>query len=92
VNCEIVKQNYPEYTEVKIPYRRESLFDSLSHEENGFCDNKWKDKATRWNQLRFVNEVSLNPKLTKHDGLSNLKYYEYSAVQKNKITRVNIRL
>jgi hypothetical protein len=25
--------------------------------ENGFLGNKWKNQSTRWNQLRFQNEV-----------------------------------
>jgi hypothetical protein len=36
-----------------------SLFKSLKHDENGFLGNKWKDQATRWNQLRFQNEVCI---------------------------------
>jgi predicted glycosyltransferase involved in capsule biosynthesis len=31
INCEIIDDNFDEYTEVKIPYRRPSLFKSLKH-------------------------------------------------------------
>jgi hypothetical protein len=75
--CEIVKSNNDEYVEVKVPYRRKSLFTSIKHDENGFMGNKWKDNATRWNQLRFQNEVSINHSLIERDGLSNLKYNEW---------------
>ena len=74
-NCEIVDLDIPKYTEVKIPHRRKGLFKSLKHEENGFDGQKWKDKATRYNQLRFVNEVSMHPSLLKKDGLSTVDYY-----------------
>jgi hypothetical protein len=89
-NCEIIKQNYPEYTDVKIPHRRQSLFQSIKHEENGYTGNGWKDKATRWNQLRFHNEVSLNPELMMTDGLSDLKFYERRKIYKNNVLYTNV--
>lgn len=90
VNCEITELDLDEYTEVKIPHRRKSLFKSLIHEENGFLGNKWKDQATRWNQLRFHNEVSINKELLNNDGLSNLEFVEYGVIKNNKITEINV--
>jgi hypothetical protein len=90
VNCEIISQEYTNYKEVKIPYRRRSLFKSLKHEENGFLGNRWKDQATRWNQLRFHNEVSLNTHLMKEDGLSDLNFIEHGKTHNNKILHVNV--
>lgn len=92
VNCEIIKQKYTDCVEVKIPHRRKSLFKSLKHEENGFLGNRWKDQATRWNQLRFHNEVSINTNLMKTDGLSDLKFYEHEITKKNKITHVYVAI
>lgn len=90
VNCEMIDENYDEFTNVKIPYRRPSIFKSLKHEENGFFNNKWKDKATRWNQLRYYNEVSVNDDLLKNDGLSDLEFIEYGKITTNNITHINI--
>jgi len=90
VKCEIVDEVYDEYKDVKIPHRRPSLFKSLKHEENGFLNNRWKDQATRWNQLRFYNEVSLNDELLNDDGLSNLEFVEYGVVTSNNITHINV--
>ena len=90
VNCEIVEKDILEYKEIKIPYRRKSLFKSLKHEENGFDGQKWKDKHTRYNQLRFVNEVSNHISLTTRDGLSTLEYHLYGEETKNKITTMNV--
>jgi hypothetical protein len=90
MNCEIVGQRYGDYTEVKIPHRRRSLFESLKHDENGFLGNKWKDQATRWNQLRFHNEVFLNNDLIKTDGLSNLEFIEHGKTHKGRILHVNV--
>jgi len=77
VNCEIVDSCVDEYKVIKIPHRRKSLFKTLEHEENGFVENNWKLKATRWNQIRFHNEVCLNDNLIKNDGLSTLEYIEH---------------
>lgn len=88
--CEIVNVDFDEYTDIKIPHRRKSMFKSLTHEENGFLGNKWKDQATRWNQLRFHNEVSINDELLSGDGLSTLKYHVHGKEKRNKITQINV--
>lgn len=90
INCEIVEKDIPNYTEFKIPYRRKSLFKSLKHDENGFDGQKWKDKHTRYNQLRFINEVSYHTSLTTRDGLSTLEYHLYGSDKKGKITTLNV--
>jgi hypothetical protein len=69
---------------IDIPYRRKSTFKSISHDENGFFDNKWKTQYTRWNQLRFINDVSKNC-IFNYDGLSNL---EYCVLRERKIRNV----
>ncbi len=89
-NCEIVEHEFDEFVEVKIPHRRESVFSSLPHEENGFFENKWKYQATRWNQLRFHNEVYKNDELIKNDGLSTLEFIEYGLTTEKNITHINV--
>lgn len=90
VNCEMTQEEIEDIKEVKIPFRRRSLFISLKHEENGFLGNKWKDQATRWNQLRFHNEVSNNHHLIFEDGLSDLEFVEYGLINEKNITQINI--
>jgi hypothetical protein len=92
INCEIVNLTLDDYTYVNIPHRRPGLFKSLKHEENGFLGNKWKDKSTRWNQLRFQNEVSKHISLLNRDGLSTLEFYEYGRTKENKITKINVAI
>lgn len=89
-NCEIVECDFDEYTEVKTPFRRNSFFQTLSHENNGFENNKWKKSETRWNQLRFHNEVSKNDELLKDDGLSTLIYITHGKENKNNVTKINV--
>jgi hypothetical protein len=90
--CEIVDLDFDEYTEIQIPHRRPSTFHSLKHEENGFINNAWKDKATRWNQLRFENEVSKHSSLITRDGISTLDYAVHGIIENGKITQVNVAI
>ena len=90
VNCEIVNIDESEYKNIKIPFRRKSTFELLEHEENGYFENTWKTKFTRWNQLRFNNEVSKNDDLLYNDGLSDLKFIEYGKIIEKNIIHVNI--
>jgi hypothetical protein len=76
-NCEIIDLSFEKYKKVSIPHRRKSLFRSLKHEKNGYDNNGWKNKAIRWNQLRFHNEVYLNDDLIDNDGLSTLSFVEH---------------
>ena len=77
INCEIVEDKIEKYKEVKIPYRRDSIFKCLPHEENGFVNNAWKDQSIRWNQIRFYNEVCKNDDLIYNEGLSTLDFAEH---------------
>lgn len=90
INCEIVDLYFKEYTDVKIPYRRDGLFKLLKHDENGFFENKWKDQATRWNQLRFQNEVLNNDELLYNDGLDTLKFTEHGKTKLKNIIEINV--
>lgn len=91
-NSDIVKQHFYDHTDIQIPFRRHSTFKSLIHEENGFFNNKWKDQATRWNQLRFHNEVVINPELTKNDGISDLTFTTHSINKNNKVSKIFVGL
>lgn len=90
INCEIVKLDIDDYTEIEIPYRRNGLFKSLKHDENGFDGQKWKDNHTRYNQLRFNNEVSNHISLINKDGLSTLEYHTYGINKEQKTTTINV--
>jgi hypothetical protein len=91
-NCEIVGYNYDEHKTIQIPYRRDCTFKLLSHPENGYVDGSWKDMTTRYNQMRFFNEVSKGYKNPKEDGLSDLKYKELTHAYINKQTHVLVSI
>lgn len=77
-NCEIVGETHNEYRTIDVPFRRKSTFRLLSHEENGFVKTGWKSDMTRYNQLKFYNEVQKGYRNTKEDGLSNCDFVEHS--------------
>lgn len=56
-----------QYKFIKLPYRRNSVFKKLKHDENGFVGNNWKSKNTRVNQLNYYNNLD-------NSGLSDIVY------------------
>ena len=73
-----------------IPFRRNSKLLKLEHADCGFNDGRWRDDNSRWNQLRYNNEVQLGYHDDIDDGLSNCTYTLYSKIKDNKITHLNI--
>ena len=65
---------------------------TLKHNSNGFEGGKWKHEATRWNQLRFNNEVKYCPEMMEQDGLSNLEYIEHGIIKVNESYLTLIKL
>ena len=51
---------------------------------------RWKDKHTRYNQLRFINEISNHTSLINKDGLSTLEYHLYGKTKNNNIIHMNV--
>lgn len=92
VNCEMVGYVYNQTKLIKIPYRRPSTFKILSHDENGYVGYGWKDMTTRYNQLRFYNEVLKGYKNIKDDGLSNLEYKTHNVIKDNNLTHIIVGL
>jgi len=73
-----------------IPYRKTGRVKKLPHINNGFYEGKWKHQSTRWNQIRFNNEVEKGYYNTKLDGLSNLQFKTHSKKQRGKVITLNV--
>lgn len=73
-----------------IPFRRNSKLIKLKHDDCGFNDGRWKDDNSRWNQLRYNNEVQLGYHNDIDDGLSTLKYHKYGVESDNNIRTINV--
>jgi hypothetical protein len=89
-NCEIVGYTFDDYKEIKVPYRRESTFKLIPHEENGYENGGWKNQTTRYNQLRYHNEVLTNSVNFKDDGISTCTFREYGKNTVDNIMQVNV--
>ena len=80
-------QNYYAY----IPFRRDSKLLKLEHDDCGFNDGRWRDDNSRWNQLRYNNEVQLGHHDDINDGLSTcIDYTLYGKTKGNNITHLNV--
>jgi hypothetical protein len=86
--CEMVGYTFDDSKIIEIPFRRESTFKLLAHEENGYVGNGWKNITTRYNQLKYHNEVAKGYKDPKFDGLSNLEYKEHTYAHTNNQTHI----
>jgi hypothetical protein len=91
-NCEIVGNNYEDYKLTHIPYRREGLFELYPHEENGYVDGSWKDQTTRYNQMRYYNELVRGFRDINQDGLNNCKFRELSKVGVDNETQILVSI
>lgn len=87
-NCEIIGYSVEDTKLIDVPFRRNSTFKLLDHDENGYMNNSWKNKTTRYNQLRFENEVSKRHIDTINDGLSNCSFKEHSKVKVKNQTHI----
>jgi hypothetical protein len=80
-------KNYYSYT----PYRRESKILKLEHDDCGFNGGRWRDDNSRWNQLRYNNEVQTGYRDDIEDGLTTcLDYTLYGKIEENNIIHLNV--
>jgi hypothetical protein len=86
--CEIVGYEFDKTIQKPVPYRRKCTFKLLNHEENGYVNGTWKDITTRYNQLRFQNEVQKGYRDNNLDGLSDLNFTEHSHTRVKNQTHV----
>lgn len=89
-NCEITPYSTEDLKIIEVPFRRNCSFGVLNHEENGYFDNRWKTKMTRYNQLRYYNEVvngSINPK---NDGITTCEFKEFGYLKKDNLVQINV--
>jgi hypothetical protein len=91
-NCEITKSSNKLRDIQYIPYRRSSKIKHLVHDNNGFTDGNWKDKMTRWNQLKYHNEVSKGFHDIDKDGINSLDFKLNKRNTTNKYIHLNVEL
>ena len=79
--------NYYSY----IPFRRNSKLVKLEHKDCGFNNGRWQDDNSRWNQLRYNNEVQTGSRDRKIDGLTTLGRYKiHGKANQGNIIHLNV--
>jgi hypothetical protein len=73
-----------------IPFRRSSKLLKLEHDDCGFNGGRWRDDNSRWNQLRYNNEVQLGYHNNIDDGLTTLQFKLHGKTKNDKITHLNV--
>jgi hypothetical protein len=73
-----------------IPFRRNSKLLKLRHDDCGFNDGRWRDDNSRWNQLRYNNEVQFGYHDNIDDGLTTLQFKLHGKTKNDKITHLNV--
>ena len=72
------------------PFRRSSKLLKLEHDDCGFNGGRWRDDNSRWNQLRYNNEVQLGYHNNIDDGLTTLQFKLHGKTKNDKITHLNV--
>lgn len=87
-NCTLTGFTYDDVKIIEIPFRRQGTFKLLPHDENGFVNGAWKNINTRYNQLRYFNEVIKGCNNIKEDGLNNCEYKIHDKNKVNNLTHI----
>lgn len=93
-NASIDKPNYDDTHTLYTPHRRYSILKRLKHESNGFDGGRWTSDLTRWNELRYFNEVLTGYKHPSNDGYNTVKY-RINSRKKSSLrdyTKLNVQL
>lgn len=88
--CEITEMNFEGEKEIIIPYRRTGSFRLMTHEENGFVGTGWKDEMTRYNELRYHNEMTKGYLNNLEDGLSDCEYHIHGETKVGNVTQMTV--
>ena len=91
-NCGMAGVSTEKTKTIYIPHRREGTFKLIPHEENGFVNGSWKNITTRYNQMKYINEVFKGYKNPKDDGLSNCNYKELSHINVKNQTHISVSI
>jgi hypothetical protein len=84
-NCEIVPLDNEGTRRIPAPFRRVGRFRLIEHENSGFKKDSWQDVNTRYNQLKFNNEVKNNWHDPVREGLNSLEFKLHSSTAVGKI-------
>lgn len=90
--CWVEPTDFDTYKEVAVPKRRKSTFKINEHKPGGYLHGRWRDQLTRYNQLKFINEVAPGYKRTIDDGLNNISYKIHGETAQENVYQLNVGL
>ena len=90
INVETAEYTLEEINSNKIPHRRVSKIKRSPHEDAGFVGGRWKSDLTRYNQLRFNNEVLRGFHDQLEDGLTTCDYIVHTSLRRKKILKLKV--
>ena len=73
-NCIPRLHNELEQQKISLPARRDSTFEMMLHNEEGYGEGGWKYESTRLNQIRYYDQILNNKSNLISDGLTTLKF------------------
>ena len=91
-NCEIIGHNHQDSKQIRIPFRRNSTFSTVDTKVDNYLDGRWRHQTTRFNQLKYVNEVSKGLSDLTKDGLSTLDYKLHSTTSLDRETHMTVAI
>ena len=90
--CWLEPTNFTQYKEVGVPFRKECYFKLLDHKPGGYLQGRWKDQLTRFNQLKFINEVAPGYKRIIDSGLNNIEFKIHGETKSDQFYHINVGL
>tara|TARA_B110000503_G_C7172509_1_gene425034 strand:- start:6503 stop:7924 length:1422 start_codon:yes stop_codon:yes gene_type:complete len=91
-NCEIIGHNHQDSKQIRVPFRRNSTFSTVDIKVANYMDGRWLHQTTRFNQLKYVNEVSKGFSDLSADGLSSLEYKVHSITSLDRETHMTVAI
>lgn len=91
-NTPILIPNIEPTQKIHFPYRKKSRIKRLTHENNGFDGGRWASDLTRWNELKYYNEVYKGFADTHEDGLNTLEYVLHSRVKSDDKRTITVNI
>lgn len=90
--CWVEPTEFTEYKEVGVPIRRKSWFKLLDHKPGGYLDGRWRDQLTRYNQLKFINEIAPNYSKETQGGLSTIDFKVHGETVTDNIYQLQVSI
>ena len=91
-NCIPRLHNELEQQKISLPARRDSTFEMMEHNEEGYGQGGWKYESTRLNQIRYYDQILNNKSNLISDGLTTLKYKTISKTEDNNYIFLSVNL